>query len=279
MLPIETLRTIQTDHKDLVDTINQTLAAAEIDAIVAPAGINLWDLEKYRDCRRRMTGTLLTDDLASFDNYITTLSADRQGTRIFVHPDSMTAACVINFGSNDEPGHCDHLAKFAPEATAQYKALMKVAKPDTGRITQKGAAEWCEDYSHSIEFLGADNETIEPAKAIKAIRNIKVEHSAKAQSGVGNFSSEKSLLESTKVDTSEGLPHYLAYTCAPRAVLSERKFVIRLGVGANAGETVFTMQIVRFEQHIMEMAQELADIVREKMGSLPVLIGSFVTKQ
>lgn len=274
MLPLDTLKHIQTNQAELISQSNEKLDSTNIDAITLPVGLEIVDLERFREVRRRLTGKMVTDDLASFSGYVTSHS-DEGGRRAFVQPASMTAIAIINFGDENYPGHCDHKATFAPDKSPEYNALLRIAGGEAKRQSQKAAAEWCEDYTHCIRFLGADNQVIEAAKAIKAIRNIKIDHASKVSTGVGSFSTEKSLLESTKVDTSEGLPHFIEFTCMPYAVLNERTFTLRLGTGINNGETVFVLQIIKLDQHVLAMALELAALVRVELKDLPVLIGSF----
>ncbi|MES2625931.1 MAG: DUF2303 family protein [Pseudomonadota bacterium] len=275
MLPLDTLKHIQHDQYAIVVRLNENFSVKEIDALVIPENLGVHDLEQYREHRRRLTGKMTTDDLASFSAYVTGFSADTT-PRVFVQPSHMSAVAVLNFGDHQSPGHCDHKASFAPEKSPEYSALLRVAGGEAKRQSQKAAAEWCEDYTHCIRFLGANgDEIIEPAKAIKAIRNIKIDHASKISTGVNSFSTEKSLLESTKVDTSEGLPHFIEFKCQPYAVLAERTLTLRLGTGISNGETIFVLQIIKLDQHVLEMAIELAELVRNELKEIPVLIGSF----
>lgn len=264
-----------------VEKINALLNVHGVDAIAVPDGISVKSLEPFRAHRQRLTGMMETSEVASFYAYVHAFAAERADdstpttpTLVFVDPKHMAARAVLNFGTIDQPGHADHSATLKLEMTAEYSAMLKIAEM---RSAQKAAAEWCEDHITCITFLGGDGEIVEPARAIKAIRNLKVEDVQKSNSGVGNFNRERTLMETTKVDTSEGLPHFLLFKCVPYQGLAEREFKVRLGVGKDArDEPAFTFQIVRHDLEVQKMAEELAALVRKELGTLvDVYLGNF----
>src|SRR5688572_3284742 len=122
MLPLETLKHLQSNQAELIAQSNTTLDTNEIDAITLPDDLRIVDLQEYREIRRRLTGKMTTDDLASFSGYVTAFSADTF-PRVFVQPSNMSAVAVLNFGDNQSPGHCDHKASFAPERSPDYSAM------------------------------------------------------------------------------------------------------------------------------------------------------------
>ena len=258
-----------------IDKVNELLNHNGIDAIATPSGVAVVDLEKYRANRRRLTGTMTTACVESFKNYIGQFQSEGDAL-VFIDPTSMTAACALNFGTVTAPGHVDHWSKLALERTSAYIKLLQVAKQGT-RQSQRDAAEFCEDFAAFITFFEVDQTTAIPAAtAVKALRNLKIEAAQSATSGAGSFNREKSLLESVKVDTSAGLPHFISFKCAPYKDLEEREFLIRVGVGEDTSKNaVFVMQIVRHDLIVQEMAEELAALLKEKMQAVKVFIGTF----
>lgn len=248
-----------------------------IDAVAVPSGFSIQDLESYRDNRRRLTGTMKTPDVNSFHKYVAKFSSSKDAM-VFVEPEEMAACCALNFGSRDEPGHADHKALLVLEKTAEYQALLKLVA--NGRSSQRAAAEWCEDYIHCCEFLDGDQvTTILRHTAIRAMRNLKVEAKATATSGAGSFNREKSLLESTSVDTSQGLPHFIRFTCTPYSDLESRAFLLRVGVGEDGNDkAVFSIQIIRHDIEVQQMAAELANKLSEEMSDVHVFMGAWSKK-
>jgi uncharacterized protein YfdQ (DUF2303 family) len=273
MLNTETLAALR--QNETLGALNDALKEHNIDATALPAGFSIVDLEKYREHRARLTGTMTTSCLPSFVTYVEKFSKAETTRLVMIDPRKMAATCAINFGSVEKPGHADHEAVLQLEKTSEYQALLKVCG-DRTRIAQRAAAEWCEDYVDFCRFLDGDGITIPAATAIKAIRNLKIEANTKVGSGQGSFTREKSLLESTKVDTSEGLPHFIEFTGVPYKDLKQRTFRVRLGTGIDSGEaTVFVMQIIRHDLDMQAMAEELADQIKDKMQSASVFLGSF----
>lgn len=277
MLTPESIKELR-QSEELVKLL-EALKLKNIDAIAVPEGFRIEHLEKYRENRERLTGTMKTTIVDSFQLYVDTFMPEGAKPLVFIEPARMAARCAMNFGTTDKPGHVDHWAELELESTSAYRALLKIAPPDGARRqNQREAAEWCEDYVQFCTFHGPDpqGEEILPATAIKALRNLKIEAKATSQSGVGNFSREKSLMESTQVDTSEGMPHFIKFRCTPYKDLTERVFLLRVGTGRDPhGETVFAMQIVRHDLQVQEMAEELADLVKQKLTSATVFLGTF----
>lgn len=267
------LETIEEIRKPAtLEHLNNKVLAQKIDAMVIPAGYELKSLELYREGRERLTGKMETSSLESFGNYVEKYASEGDAV-VFIDQENMSATCAVNFGDLENPGHADHCAILKERKTSAYEALLKVTEK---RVPQRTAAEWCEDYADFCVFLDSDGSNIEPAKAAKAIRSLKIEANAKASSGVDNYRQEKSLLESVKVDTSEGLPAFIDFTCVPYTDLQERTFRLRLGTGRdNSDMTVFSMQIIRHDLAAQEMAEELAGLVQGKLAKAAVFLGTF----
>jgi uncharacterized protein YfdQ (DUF2303 family) len=264
---------------EALDSINAELARNEIDATALPAGYSIADLEGYREHRRRLTGTMTTNCVFSFASYVVAFMKDA-APLVFVQPGTMTANCPLNFGDAEKPGHADHTALLKLEPTAAYAALLGITSQ---RATQQQAAEWCEDYVSFCSFLSSDvNDQFEiPAsKAVRAIRNLKIDAKATATSSVDSFRGEKSLLESVAVDTSDGLPHFIRFTCVPYLGLPSRAFLVRIGTGRDReNNSVFTLKIVRHDIDVQDMAKDLATLVAGSLKGATVLLGSFTAKR
>ena len=73
----------------------------------------------------------------------------------------------------------------------------------------------------------------------------------------------------------EPIPTYIYFKCVPYQELSERLFVMRLGVQTGGDKPTITLRIAKAELHQEEMASELADKVRDALKKFPVHIGTY----
>jgi uncharacterized protein YfdQ (DUF2303 family) len=89
--------------------------------------------------------------------------------------------------------------------------------------------------------------------------------------------------QTTKPDTSAAtsvmpLPSFLVFKCVPILGLQQRKFTLRLGILTGEAKPKLTLRVINPEQHDEEMADELANLVRGALASIPVHIGSYTAR-
>lgn len=269
MLNTETINELRMPQAQ--NKLQEDIRQAGLDAVAVPAGLKIQDLETWRSGRRRMTGAMETGCMDSLQSYVESFPGE--GARAFINAELMTAVCIINFGTAAAAGHADHAAVLKMRQTAEYSALLRLAKERKG---QRAMAEFFEDYAAFVTFTDGEGDEIPAAKAVKAIRTLKIKSKQDVGSSVGNYSREKSLLESTEVDTTEGMPHFAMFSCVPYTGLDERTFQLRIGIGeAPGGEPAFVASIIRHDLAVQAMAEELADKLRAKLVDIPVLLGQF----
>lgn len=248
-----------------------------------PSEFNILDLEKYLPIRRRARGAMETDDLASFASY--THQHAESGATVFVDPDKMAARAVLNLGEPDVPGHADNVAVLGSKRTAAYTAMLSIC---SGTSKQATASEWLEDWTQHIKCY-AGNDPVANGVAVQSVRNLTIEEFRKMESTVEQLSSTLSAFESVKAGSKTALPTMIYFTCAPYAGFLDRTFVIRLGVLTGDNKPALTLRVIKFEEHQQEMAQEMAERVRNAINpsdkavgefdaQIPVLVGSYAAK-
>ena len=134
------------------------------------------NLEQFEAGRQRKRGTFATTDIDSFADYIET-NAQPEHISVFIDKNQMQAVAILNFDADDfEQGHLDHRAVLNAERTVMFKKL--VSMHDMGRCKQKVFAEFLEDWGHKVVARDADGNEIENAKAINAVRSMRIDESA-----------------------------------------------------------------------------------------------------
>jgi uncharacterized protein YfdQ (DUF2303 family) len=241
-----------------------------------PGNFLLHNLEAYLPNRRRARGTMSTKSMVSFAVYA--IQHNEAGA-VFIDSEKMRAVAVLNLGASQSPGHADNRAVFEAERTAAYAALRSVANGQG--LTQQKVAEFLEDWVGCIQCF-ADGAEVQPGKAIAAVRKITIEATRKLESTEQQLSAAKSTFESVAATSTETLPTHIYFTTHPYPDLSERTFVLRLGILTGGDKPQITLRITKLEEHEEAMAQELAaNITRElktlDTGSDPmqVLLGTY----
>jgi uncharacterized protein YfdQ (DUF2303 family) len=239
--------------------------------VALPEDFKLHDLEQYLTIRRRARGLMTTSALKDFATYAKAHA--EAGASVFVDANEMCATAVLNLGTPDEPGHTDNRAKLQAQLTAAYRALLQHAG---GRaLTQTVAAEFLEDWPDLIECFNEQG-PIKLPKAVAAIRKLSIEAMRKLESSEQSLSASKSAFESVQATSADPIPTTIYFKCVPYKDLAERLFVLRLGVQTGGDKPSIVLRIVKAELHAEEMANELADLVRDSLnGQMPVLLGAY----
>lgn len=245
--------------------------AMKSDGLVAlPEKFKLHDIEAMLPERRRQRATMSTASIDSFCAY--TQAHAEQGTTVFVG-DDMSATAVLNLGTKEAPGHGDNKAVLSMVKPAAFEALLDInGKP----LNQKQAAEFFEDWNDCVSFY-QDTGILPPGKAIAAVRKITIESARKLESTTQNFSDSATAFEQVTASSVEPLPEFVYFKTIPFEGLTERTFVMRLGILTGEEKPRLVLRIQRLQMHKQEMANELADKVTQKLGNehITVVRGSF----
>lgn len=242
------------------------------DSTVAlPADFTVHDLERFAPTRRRLRGTMTTSSPTDFAAYAKDNAED--GAVVFVNRTGMTADAVLNLGTVDIPGHADHRAQLRPIPTAAYSAMRKLANGQG--LTQQQVAEFLEDWPDNVT-CERDGDTVPVRQAIAAVRSITIEALNKLASEEQQLSATRSTFEHVKATSTETLPAIINFDCVPLHGLASRTFSLRLAIHTGGQKPAITLRVVNDEQHLEDMAQELATLVAQAIGDgMPVMVGTF----
>lgn len=241
--------------------------------IALPDDFRLHDIEDKLPTRIRARGEFLTPYMNDFVAYAA--EHKEEGAWAFVDAEKIRATAVLNLGTPGAPGHADQRAVLAPQRTAAYAALCAATQNPQ---SQRDMAEFLEDWLPCWTAQHSDAE-LPQGQALLAIRNLTVEAAIKADHKEESLSNSRSTFESVKASSEHKLPTLIAFKCKPYPDLSERTFVLRLGVLTNDKTPRFQLRITALEEHIEQMATEFSVQIREAAeGKIPVLIGSYSKK-
>ncbi|MDH0032529.1 MULTISPECIES: DUF2303 family protein [unclassified Acinetobacter] len=246
----------------------------------------LEDTEKYQFGRSRIRGTFSTPIFADFADYIkssaTPVDAKPSDTEtevvdsvpVFVSRDNVKAVAVLNYNqAGFDQGHCDHIATLQLDPTVAWK---KINELKGQKLNQKAFATTLEDWASVFRATTETGVLIPINEAIHAVRNMKIDSTAKSESSVSNVSESRSTLERIEAETTAGkLPAYFEIDDTAYIGLDVKFIKLRLIVNANDGNPVFQLQIVKEELLTNEIIQEFKEKVAELLPDQQVLIGTF----
>lgn len=242
--------------------------------VTLPNDFALHDLEKYLPKRRRARGTMSTNSIDNFAEYVKTHAED--GATVFITPETMKAVAVLNLGTPELPGHADNTAVLELKLTSPYRALLGIT---SNQRTQQTIAEFLEDWIGHIVCFNNDGTTLETKTAIAAVRSISIENLRKLEVEAEQFSETRSALDSVKATSKETLPSIIDFTCEPRHELTARTFSMRLSIITGEAVPKLALRIIKLEEHEEQMAEEMRGLVETALASdIPALVGSYQAK-
>lgn len=204
------------------------------DGLILPPGYSIGSLEqaieKYRIVPRRHRGTYSTALIAEFARYVAEHARD--GSRIFVSQETLTATARINHGTEEAPEWGDHRATLTLKPTPAYRALLALCGEQT---TQDGLIDYIADWSWMLTFsttemVAANLEdqppTMTTAAAIAAIRSLKVQTATSTEHKASDTDRERSLFEQASVTNDP--PRTMFARFATHEGLEPRTIAVRL---------------------------------------------------
>lgn len=249
------------------------LALTGTGFVALPSDFKQHDLETFMPTRRRARGVMSTSAGPDFAQYVAAHA--EEGACVFVDANEMQAIAVLNMGTPEAPGHTDNRAKLVLKRTAAYGALSAIVGHG---VSQLKAAEFLEDWTEHIKCFN-DEGHVAPHKAIAAIRKLSIETMRKLESSEQSLSASKSAFESIQATSADPIPTTIYFKCEPYHGLTEREFVLRLGVLTGGDKPTISLRVVKQELHDEEMATEFAERVRGVLGTdIPVMLGEYASK-
>lgn len=250
-------------------------------AVALPEGVKIADLEQYLETRRRFRGSMSTNLIEEFVEFVkVTVSGYDEFTGdhfpCFINPQAMRAIAFFNLGDIDQPGHGDHQAHLTLQKTEAFRELLNI---NGKRFDQRQLAEWLEDWIDHLQTFAEDGRTELPlAASVAAIRRITIGTNAEATSEEQTFSSRRSAMAEVEAKHKDQLPAFLKFTCEPYQGLQERTFTVRLSL-ITGEKPQISARIVRLETAQEDMAKELEEKLRAGFEDSEVrtFVGEFHT--
>jgi uncharacterized protein YfdQ (DUF2303 family) len=221
-------------------------------AAALPNDFAVHDLEKFMPTRRRMRGTMRTQSLEAFCDFVKAYA--EIGATVFVSPETLTATAVLNLGTPASPGHADMRAILEAKDTAAHAALRAAAKMP---MTQMAAAEFVEDWADHITCKASDGNTIATPKVVGALRKLTIESLKRVESEQQQLRATTSSFEDVQAKSADPLPATIDFKCQPAVFLRDRTFTLRLGILTGEKAPAIVLRIIKAEQHQEEMAYEM----------------------
>lgn len=209
-------------------------------AVALPNDWKLQTLEHLQTQPDHFRGHFATNALAEFIAY-----ANQHGsadTGVFIDPDSMTAAAIIDLGNHTAPEWGKHRASATLKRTPAYAALLESADET---LQQQAFIDFIEDWADHIQFYFEDGDVADAATAVKTLRRLKVNANAQQEQTVGNFAASRSALETVEikagqeelpagfrfaVEPYEGFEQY-TFNCQLRAVSDDKAVKLKYRIG------------------------------------------------
>lgn len=240
------------------------------DVVALPESVQLANLERFKLGRDRFRGTLNTNSLADFIQYVRDEHSD--AARGFVDQDKMNATVIFNLGSPANPGHGDDVASLTLKPTAAYSAVLAIV----GRkLSQQELAEWIEDWAPHIQAF-AGEEQLPIAQAINGIRKMTLKATSQRDSAVGDFSASRSAMDEIEAKSQDVLASTLRFTTVPFEGLQSATLPLRLSVLTGSDTPVLKLRWVGEETQREEFAREFKDILVKEVGEhVPLTLGTF----
>ena len=258
--------------EELTTSANHLTLDSEIPLVSLPGGNTLHSLERYMESPARFRGSFLTGSLEDFLDYVG--RHEELDAAVYVSPEAMSAAAILDQGDSCAPGWGEHTARLEMVPSPASKALLKFTQAPHN---QQEMIDFIEDWAPAITMLeqyGGDEE-IPTLEAINTIRRIDTKAVREVGQVQGDFNQGRSALEQIEVNSrGRSLPGGLIFTCAPYPELAERTFRCRIYARTGADEVSLGCRIVGMEEQRELISKELVSLIIEsEKSSVPVLRG------
>lgn len=239
---------------------------------ILPSSFELSSLEKFMPNRTSYRGCMSTNSVPDFFSYCKDYA--KEGSKCFIS-DDMDAVSIFDMGTESAPQHMNHKAKLSLKKLSAYKALLE----NTGgaKLRQKNLSDFIEDLSDYMKIESTTGALMTNSQAAAAVKQVTIAQVTKVGTTVGDYEEQQESLASISAENKDSLPAFICFDCTPYAGLMPRSFVVRVGIITGHSEPVFSLRIIKHEQHIEEMADEFKAKIIEGLADTEIktFIGSF----
>ncbi len=259
--------------KRIEELADRELPETDVPAVIVPEGCKVESLEQFFDRPKAMRQEFRTERLQDFLTYVEK-EAHADDSAVFVRPDGDGATAVIDFGRQVNPLWGRHRASLSLRKTPEFQTLVDVC--DT-HLSQRGLTDWLEDWHHILtpRFKnGEESEAMPISKAIAAIRRVKIEASASSTHEHGNFNASQSSMEQVEARSGAGdLPSEFLVHCPVYPETAPRGITVRMQLLTGDDKPRFRLRIMRQEQLMKDVSQEIEQTIAERLSQVRVFVG------
>lgn len=240
------------------------------DIVAVPHGVQVKDLEQFKDHRDHWRGNLATDHIDSFVKFCETHVSTFGDFPVFINAHNMKAESILDYGQDTLPGHCRLTANLKLEKTALFVNMVNNFVNEIE--SQKGLVNLIEEYAAHIVVYGENEEGGREAMALPAamaaLRRMSVDTVHNVSSEQNNYGSSNSAMEKVDIKANGMRPIALSFTCKPYKELSERIFMFRISPIVKGNEICFKLSALMFEETMEEMALEFQTVLSDKLKAM-----------
>lgn len=241
------------DQHNTVKVLNEQLEKQPA-ALVIPEGFDVENVDRLRAHQARPTSSFVTPSIKAFIEYTNDRAATADSPAVFITERSgdISARCIFNRGTFNEPSHGDDYALLALNSTEEHSTLNRLVNQT---LTQRNFVEFLEEYEPNITFYDADGAVMLNSTAVAAFRRVTVERHTENASHVEDMAETHSSMEQVEARSEFILPSHFKFACIPYHGLSEVTYTCRL-------RPIFTSDKPQFKYRIFQGAE-----VREKINA------------
>lgn len=234
-----------------------------IPVALVPSSTKVEDLERYLPTPARHRAAFETDSIDAFLTYAQHQGAGAESTvfvRHIVDSDRvLRARLFFDYGSDQAPSWRGHTATLMLERSVEGLELDNIDGSRGKFFTQRGLAEWMEDWREYLECWHYD-EPVPFSDAIKAVRNLQIRSKAVSDHGEQDLKATRSAFEEVEAAASGDLkmPTRIAFSCKPYPELDGYVFRYRLSIRVDDDKAKDRYRLMPV-QHDIVFDQILAD--------------------
>jgi uncharacterized protein YfdQ (DUF2303 family) len=209
-----------------------------------------------------------------FVGYCKVNSDEISYSTIYIDQKAMCARAIFDHGHAANPQWGHHNANLILDKTPEFAALLENNNKD---LSQQEFVDFLRDWQKHIDLAEGGIDTIPFLDAINRIRKLTVTSLSKSESEVGNFSANKSALESVEVSAgSTTPPGVLLWIGTPYEGFGKRNFNAEIRAKTDGSNIKLRYRITQLESGINDIANEFRDRIKQALAedSINIYLGT-----
>jgi len=247
-------------------------------AALVPKDMAVRSLEHLLPDPIRQRGLFTTNDLDDFLTYCANNVGDADtedghapgNPHIFYSAlPTPRAEAILDYGSPAAPAWGQHRAVWTPQESPALQALRALLGK---ALTQDALTDYIDDWSDYLTFERSDGTAVNVPAARGAIADMTAETIKSLRSKQGDFSRERSALETISVAPT--VPARMILTCAPWEGFDTHQLRVRLAAADGAGTLALRLTLIGWPLHQDRLLEELRNRLDAMTAPITVLCGS-----